>query len=270
MPFQLDNNFKEGNSPEYFFSRTNPLANSTNAVILKIENPYCDRLELVTSAVVAGGGAALTLTNASPTSGYTLRFMSVTVSDGEGNFVTNVGTGTVAAVVVNTSTLDANSDWNVIVKLEEQNNPAIDCGCATDYLFYVQNPASNPTVAIDTTTIGAQVLAITEADGVTVVADGGAYAIGAFAAGGTTEPFTIGLKNTGKHVLKITSATPAGDVLSITLGTYDKVVYPGQVILISGTVDASGIAGPYTGTVTVVSDDPTNASYVIDIDYTLA
>jgi hypothetical protein len=38
MSFNKENFFVEGNSEEFFFSRTNPLANGANAEILKIEN----------------------------------------------------------------------------------------------------------------------------------------------------------------------------------------------------------------------------------------
>ena len=38
MPFNKENFFQEGNSEEFFFARTNPLANAANAEILKIED----------------------------------------------------------------------------------------------------------------------------------------------------------------------------------------------------------------------------------------
>ena len=106
-------------------------------------------------------------------------------------------------------------------------------------------------------------------DNSTIVADGGTYAIGSFAAGGTTEPFTVYVKNTGAHVLTVSSVSFTADVAAFTLTPYGDVVYPSQSIAYSGTVDTSGTAGSYTGTITVNSNDPLNAAYTIDIDFTL-
>ncbi len=38
MSFNKENFYQEGNSEEFFFARTNPLANAANAEILKIED----------------------------------------------------------------------------------------------------------------------------------------------------------------------------------------------------------------------------------------
>ena len=268
MAFNKENNFEEGNNLIPFQKRTNPYANGGNGEILRIED---DRPEIAGSFVVTSA-TDVTVTLAAPSSGYTHRYFKVMVSDQSGNIAVNVGTGVVASVVVDTLSagLDVNDQWTVQVSASVDLEPEVEGDNQRDIQFVIDSPSTDPTIVINTLTEGAQVLQITKADGSTAVADGGSYALGAFAAGGTTEAFSIGLKNTGDTVLRITSATPAGDVASISLGAYDKVILPGKVFIISGTVDASGGAGAYSGTVTVVSDDPSNASYAITISYTLA
>ena len=268
MPFTVDNNFEEGNNLIDFKKATNPYANGANAEVLRIDD---DRPEIAASFVVTSA-TDVTATLAAPSTGYDHRYFKVMVSDQSGNVAVQVGTGTVATVVVDTLSagLDVNDAWLVQVSASTTLHPEVDGDNQRDLEFTVASPSTDPTVVINTLTEGAQVLQITKADGSTAVADGGTYALGAFDDLGTTEPFSIGLKNTGDTVLRITSATPAGDVLSIALGAYDKVILPGKVFIISGTVDASGAVGAYSGTVTVVSDDPSNASYAITVSYTLA
>lgn len=268
MAFNKENNFEEGNNLIPFQKRTNPYANGGNGEILRIED---DRPEIAASFVVTSA-TDVTATLAAPSTGYDHRYFKVMVSDESGNIAVNVGTGTVATVVVDTlaAGLDVNDQWLVQVSASVDLQPEVEGDNQRDLQFVVESPSTDPTVVINTVTAGAQVLTITKADGSTVVADAGSYALGAFGAGGTTEAFSIGLKNTGDTVLRVASATPAGDVLSITLGAYDKVILPNKVFIISGTVDASGGAGAYSGTVTVLSDDPSNASYAITVSYTLA
>ena len=268
MAFNLENNFEDGNNLIDFKKRANPYANGANAENLRIDD---DRPEIAASFVVTSA-TDVTATLASPSTGYDHRYFKVMVSDQSGKTAVQVGTGTVASVVVDTLSagLNVNDQWLVQVSASVTLNPELDGDNQRDLQFVIESPSADPTIVINTVTEGAQVLQITQANGSTAVADGGSYALGAFTAGGTTEAFSIGLKNTGDTVLRITSATPAGDVASIALGAYDKVILPGKVFIISGTVDASGAAGAYSGTVTVVSDDPSNASYVITVSYTLA
>ena len=268
MPFNVENNFEEGNNLIDFKQRANPYANAANAEILRIED---DRPEIVASFVVTSA-TDVTATLAAPSDSYDHRYFKIMISDQSGNTATSVGVGVGAVIVVDTLSagLDVNDAWLVQLSASITLHPEVDGDNQRDMQFTIASPSTDPTIAINTLTEGAQLLTITKADGTTAVADGGSYALGAFTAGGTTEAFSIGLKNAGDTVLRITSATPAGDVLSIALGAYDKVILPTKVFIISGTVDASGGAGAYSGTVTVVSDDPSNASYVITVSYTLA
>lgn len=267
MAFNKENFYQEGNSQEYFFARTNPLANAGNVEILRIKDCCCAGvdIQLIAEGSVGGGGS-LTVSFSAPTSTIDSRYIKVVVTDGQGNFATSVGTGTVSSLVVDTSTLNANQDWTVNIVIEVGENPAIDCPCMKEYDFtFVPAVGFN----IDTTTLGAQALRLLQDDNSTIVADGGTYAIGSFAAGGTTEPFTVYVKNVGNHVLTVSSVAFTSDVAGFTLTPYGDVVYPSQSIAYSGTVDTSGIAGSYTGTITVNSNDPLNAAYTIDIDFTL-
>lgn len=266
MAFNKENFYQEGNSQEYFFDRTNPLANAGNAEILKIKDCCCEGVDIQLVAEGSVGAGDLVVTFASPTTTIDSRYVKIVVTDGQGNFATAVGSGNVTTLTVDISTLNANQTWTVNIVIEVGENPAIACPCMKEYDFtFVPAVGFN----IDTTTLGAQALRLLESDNSTVVADGGTYAIGSFAAGGTTEPFTVYVKNTGAHVLTVSSVSFTADVAAFTLTPYGDVVYPSQSIAYSGTVDTSGVAGSYTGTITVNSNDPLNAAYTIDIDFTL-
>jgi hypothetical protein len=269
MAFNKENFYQEGNSQEFFFTRTNPLANPANAEILKIEKSGCCGTELPLVAEYGYNGMAQTfeIDFSSPTSTIDSRYVKVVVTDGQGNFATAVGTGTVGDLSVDVSNLDVSVTWTVSVVIEVNENAAVNCPCIVEYTFPYLSFAG--TVTVDTTTLYAARIALFEADGTTPVADGGAYDLGTFPDGGTTEDFRVVIANNGASVLTISSVSFTGDVLSFTLPQYAGVVYPGGTITLSGTVDASGIAGSYTGTITINSD-AVNDPFTIDIDYTLA
>jgi hypothetical protein len=269
MAFNKENFYQEGNSQEFFFTRTNPLANPANAEILKIEKSGCCGTELPLVAEYGYNGMAQTfeIDFSSPTSTIDSRYVKVVVTDGQGNFATAVGTGTVGDLSVDVSNLDVSVTWTVSVVIEVNENAAVNCPCIVEYTFPYLSFAG--TVTVDTTTLYAARIALFEADGTTPVADGGAYDLGTFPDGGTTEDFRVVIANNGASVLTISSVSFTGDVLSFTLPQYAGVVYPGGTITLSGKVDASGIAGSYTGTITINSD-AVNDPFTIDIDYTLA
>jgi hypothetical protein len=97
MAFNKENFYAEGNSQEFFFTRTNPLANPANAEILKIEKSGCcgTELPLVAEYEYNGMGQTFDIDFSSPTSAIDSRYVKVVVTDGQGNFATAVGTGTV-------------------------------------------------------------------------------------------------------------------------------------------------------------------------------
>jgi len=267
MAFNKENFYQEGNSQEYFFSRTNPLANAGNAEILRIKDCCCAgvSIELVAEGALSAGNLAITFAN--PTDLIDSRYVKVVVTDGQGNFATTVGTGTVSSLDIDVTGLNSNTEWTISIVIEVGDNPGIECPCMKEFDL-IFNPYSGG-FTIDTTTLGTQRIALLEGDNSTVVADGGTYSIGTFAAGGTTEGFTVYVKNTGGMVLTVSSVSFTSDVTSFALTPYGDVIYPTQSIAYSGKVDTSGVAGSYTGTITVNSDDSTNAAYTIDIDFTL-
>ena len=266
MPFNKENFYQEGNSQEYFFARTNPLANAGNVEILRIKDCCCAgvSIELVAEGEVGVGGA-LTVTFSAPTSAIDSRYIKVVVTDGQGNFATSVGTSTVSSLVVDTSTLNQNQDWTVNIVIEVGENPAIDCHCMKEYDFtFVPSVGFD----IDTTTLGSPALRLLKVNNATVVADGGTYNVGNIV-GGSAGTFTLYVRNVGGQVLTVSSVSFTADVTAFALAPFADIVYPNQSIAYSGTVDTSGPAGPYSGTITVNSNDPLNAAYTIDIDYTL-
>lgn len=270
MAFNKENFYQEGNSQEFFFTRTNPLANPANAEILKIKKSGCCDVDFALVAEYGYNGMAQTfdIYFSAPTSAIDSRYVKVVVTDGLGHFATAVGTGTVSSLSADASGLDTSVVWTVSVVIETLENASVDCPCIVEYTFPYNSFVG--TVTIKTNTLYSPVIALFEADGTSSVADGGSYNIGTFADGGTSEPFSVVIKNTGASVLTISSVSFTADVLSFTLPQYAGVIYPGASVTLSGTVDASGSAGSYTGTITLNSDAPNAPVYTIDIDYTLA
>jgi len=270
MAFNKENFYQEGNSQEFFFTRTNPLANPANAEILKIKKSGCCDTEFALVAEYGYNGMAqeFAIDFSAPTSTIDSRYVKVVVTDGQGHFATAVGTGTVSSLTVDASGLDTSVVWTVSVVIEVLENASVDCPCIVEYTFPYNSFVG--TVTIDTTTLYAPVIALFEADGTTAVANGDSYNIGTFPDGGTSEPFSVVVKNTGDSVLTVSSVLFTADVLSFTLPQYAGVIYPNSSITLSGTVDASGSAGSYGGTITLSSDAPNAPAYTIDIDYTLA
>ena len=262
MPFNKENFFQDGNSEEFFFARTNPLANAANAEILKIEDcGGCCDLQLDFSAATTS--SVTTFTFNAPTSGYDTKYIKVQITDGAGNFVTGVDTGTVSSIAINVSTLTG-SNWSVIIEIATGDLDILGCDCVRRFSFGYDGG----TLAIDTTTLGSQALRLLEVDNATVVADGGTYNVGNIV-GGSAGTFTVYVRNVGGQVLTVSSVSFTADVTAFVLAPFADIVYPNQSIAYSGTVDTSGAAGAYSGTITVNSNDPLNAAYTIDIDYTL-
>lgn len=267
MAFNKENFYQEGNSQEYFFDRTNPLANAGNVEKLRIKDCCCEGVDIQLVAEGAIGGGSLLIRFGNPTDLIDSRYVKIVVTDSQGNFTTAVGTGLVPNLTVDISTLNPNQIWTVNFVIEVGSNPAIDCPCMKEYDFTF-NPYSGGFL-IDTTTLGAQVLSLLQSDNSTVVIDGGSYDLGSYPVGGISAPFTVYVKNIGDHVLTVSSVSFTADVLGFTLTPYGDVIYPNQSIAYFGAVDTSGLAGSYTGTITINSDDPQNAVYTIDIDFTL-
>jgi hypothetical protein len=268
MAFNKENFYQEGNSQEFFFSRTNPLANPANAEILKIKKTGCCDTEFALVAEYGYSAGDFVIDFSAPTSTIDSRYVKVVVTDGLGNFATAVGTGTVSSLTVDVANLDVSVVWTVSVVIEVLSNASVDCPCMVEYTFPYNSFVGS--VTVDTTTLYAARVAVFEADGTTAIADAGTYDLGTFAAGGSTEKFSVVIKNTGASVLTISSVTFSGDVLAFTLPAFAGVVYPGNSITLTGDVDASGIAGSYTGAIVINSDASNVATYNVTIDYTLA
>jgi hypothetical protein len=270
MAFNKENFYAEGNSQEFFFSRTNPLANPANAEILKIKKSGCcdNEFALVAEYGYNGMGGTFVIDFSAPTSTIDSRYVKIVVTDGLGNFATAVDSGTVSSLTADVSGLDVSVTWTVSVVIEVNANASVDCPCIVEYTFPYLSFVG--TVTVDTTTLYAARIAGFEADARTGISDGGTYDLGTFPDGGTTQPFSVVFKNTGASVLTISSVSFTADVVSFTLPAFAGVVYPNQTVTLSGTVDASGVAGNYDGTITINSDGVNATAYNITIEYTLA
>ncbi len=258
MAFLKDNLFQEGNSEEYFFSRTNPLANAANAEILKINSCGTCDIELVAEFKEIMGGTQVAF--AAPTDGYDTNYIKVTITDGKGNFATAVGIGNVPSVTVDTTAFDKSSVWVVTIDIELESEVAIECACGKMFTFdYVYDSGLD----VNTTTLLSPVLKVYEVGGTEAVVS---IDLGTFAAG-TSEPFQFVIKNTGLSVLNISSLTAVADVLTAVLPNGGDVLFPNQSVVLSGTVDTDLTAGVKSGDVNIVSTGGTES---INITWTIA
>lgn len=254
MSFNKENFFQEGNSEEFFFARTNPLANGANAEILKIEDcGGCCDLQLNATLDTVEGNTAITF--GSPTAGYELKYIKVQITDGQGNFVTGVSTG--ADIDIDTSGLSG-SDWSVIIEISTGELDILNCDCTKKFSFSY----NGGTLFIDTEALAAPVLSLS--------AVGGALGITTLALGtfpdGADIPFQIELHNTGFTVLNVASATPVADVLTATLPPFAGVIFPGNKYVLSAVADGNLGAGAQTGDINFVSD---GGSITLTVTWTL-
>jgi hypothetical protein len=244
MSFNKENFFQEGNSEEFFFSRTNPLANAANAEILKIEDcgGCCDLQLNVELGTLEG---VTTVTVNAPTSGYDTKYFKVQITDGQGNFATSVGTGTVSTLDIDVSNL-LGSDWSVIIEISTGELDILNCDCVKKFSFGY----NGGDLVIDTEALANPVLSLS--------AVGGALGITTLALGsfpdGDNIAFQVELHNTGFTVLTVASATPVADVLDSTLPQFAGVIYPGQKYTLSAVADGTLGAGAQTGDIDFISD----------------
>ncbi len=268
----VDNNYSEENKASLFFNRSNGLANGSNVMKLKVDQQYCEKLYLVGDFVVSGDGAELEFTASGATAAYDFRYINVTVIDQSGNEAGSTDSGTSAVVTVDTSALNPQDLWTVKVRMSTEQNISLECACAAHYEILVNDPSSNPTVSVnEVTDVQRQVIAVFQADGTTPIADAGAaYSLGlTIPQSATPYAFSIVVKNTGENVLELTTPlTVDADVLTAVVAQFDNYIYPNQTITVTGTVDVSG-TGAKTGKVTILSNDPSNASYEVNISYTV-
>lgn len=257
MPFNKENFFQQGNSEEFFFARTNPLANGANAEILKIEDcgGCCDIQLNVELETVAG---VTTVTVNAPTSGYDTKYFKVQITDGQGNFATSVGTGTVTTLDVDVSNL-LGSDWSVIIEISTGELDILACDCTKKFSFAY----NGGDLVIDTEALANPVLAVYEVGGSVGITT---LALGTFP-NGVNIPFEVELHNTGFTVLTVTSATPVADVLSATLPQFAGVIYPGNKYTLSAVADGTLGAGAQSGNINFVSD---GGSIALTVTWTLA
>ena len=255
MSFNKENFYQEGNSEEFFFSRTNPLANAANAEILKIEECGACTLELVGSLTNDEGEVTLKLND--PTETYDFKYIKLQITDGKGNFVTAIGSGIDPSLVIDVTGLLGN-DWTVIIVMETGEGDLLSCNCKVVYNFNYDGGV----LALDTVASNAPVLSLS--------AVGGALGITTFDLGtfpdGADIPFQVELHNTGFTVLTVASATPNADVLTATLPQFAGVIYPNQKYTLSAVADGTLGAGAQTGSIDFVSD---GGSITLTVTWTL-
>jgi hypothetical protein len=256
MSFNKENFFQERNSEEFFFARTNPLANGANAEILKIEDcGGCCDIQLDMYIGTAMGTTTIEFNT--PTDDYDTKYVKVQITDGQGNFVTAVGTGLVDELVLDTSGLSG-TEWSVIIEISLGELDILGCDCAKKFSFTYYGTA----LSIDTEALANPILSLS--------AVGGALGITTLALGtfpdGADIPFQVELHNTGFTVLTVASATPVADVLSATLPAFAGVIFPGNKYVLSAVADGNLGAGAQTGDINFVSD---GGSITLTVTWTL-
>lgn len=258
MPFNKENFFADGNSEEFFFARTNPLANGANAELLKIKScGNCCDLQLDFSAASLEGVSTFTFN--APTSGYDTKYIKIQITDGNGNFVTGVGTGTVSSIAIDTSTLTGD-EWYVIIEIATGELDILGCDCVQKFTFEYDGG----TLAIDTEALSAPVLRITEVGGTLAITT---KSLGlTFPELGPNIPFTVELENTGNEILNVGAITVTSEVLSASIPQFANVIYPGQKRTLSAVADGNLAAGAKTGSIVVNSD---GGNITLAITYTV-
>lgn len=263
MAYNPNNNIKD------FYGRTNKLANASNGLKISAEREYCEQLQFVGDFVVDSTANTVTFTPAAPTDAYDFRYFQNVIVDESGNQASNTGTGVLASLVVDVTSLNVNDSWQMTIYASDDKGITTDCGCKSFGQIEIANPSTDPTISVNTVLQDAQVIAVFQANGTTAIADAGAaYALGSYPAGGGSEAQNIVIKNTGKFVLKISGIAISADVDAVTF-TNPTYVYPGQTQTVPFSIDTSGSAGAKTGDLTITSDDPANASFVVNVGFTL-
>lgn len=260
--------------------QSNPYANEPNAAIPFIgKNP--EVLPINGTYTVNAGATSVALTDAT-VANNTLRYYRVTVRDAKANEavgqfnVSNISAG----ATVDVSGLDKNTDWTFFVEWAEatsQNEPV-----KQEHSTQVVTAAKgNAVVTFDWRRLGGTLAVYAElsVDGVVtvanaLVADGGTAAFGNVAQNADAQAKII-FKNTGSTPLKVLSivkTSGAGTVssdfgktvgLPLTIATGDTAEY--QIANI--TTSSLGAITPLV--VTIGSNDPSNASYVLNFSATI-
>jgi hypothetical protein len=183
----------------------------------------------------------------------------VQITDGAGNFVTGVGTGTVSSIAIDTSTLTGN-DWSVIIEISTGESDILGCDCVRRFSFAYDGG----TLAIDTEALWAPVLRITEVGGTLAITT---KSLGlTFPALGPNIAFQVELENTGNEVLTVGAITVTSQVLSASIPQFANVIYPGQKRTLSAVANGNLAAGAKTGSIVVNSD---GGNITLAITYTI-
>ena len=148
MPYNLDNAFVNGATESIYLAPTNPTANPGNAETLKTQGDCCSTPFTFTGDLEVDG-TDLVATFTSPSAG--LRYIKVTVTDGLGNFATNVDTTSpFGPITVDCSTLNPNTTWQVAITAEEDGEVFVTCACMMTINVLI-NGRDGSTAVFDTT-----------------------------------------------------------------------------------------------------------------------
>lgn len=201
--------------------------------------------------------------------GTTYRFFKVYIGDGVSTADTVLSNGTTATQTIDVSTLDISQPWTVKISYPTVGELNAGTQDRNEVELVWDNPAGlfadGDKLEYDSTVENAGRLAVYA--GGAKQTDGGTVNLGSFTASGTSEPFNVNIRAEGQGIVQVTSTTNSGDVLTFEDPGSNGYAYPGAVgFWLLGTVDSSGAAGSYSGTIGIVTAAGT---YTLNIAYTL-
>lgn len=271
----LPNNYVAGRSWADLKNYTNPTTAEENALKSKLTRmPCCDDAPTPNTDILVDGTGANTTFTENQIGANEVRYYNVRINDQSGNFAAgSFDVATMAALVVDTSGLNLNDNWTVIV---EAGLPGAgdECDCTAQGELQIvgtkPNAAANINFVQSAGTLSLQVQATN--NGVEIfakatVADAGTAALGAISVGDTTLVNVYFLETAGAPLTIQNIATAMTEESKIYL---QAIIAPnGEIAGYQVSVDTSAPAA-ISETITVTSNDPANPSYVITITATVS
>ena len=263
--------------------RSNKFSQPNNMVNAYLTNEY--ETSPIAITYTADGTAANVALTATLPANNVLSYLRVTITDANG--IEAVGQFDVADIAgganVVTSTLDKNTDWLVQIVWAEpkasQDEPAFG-----SIEFLLQGAKADATGTFDTTNVAGTLEVFYEVyeDAVkivskTTIADAGTIALGAAVGQNKAVVIRLYFSNTatGNNPLRILSIVDNGAKATINTEFANKPFLPAEVAPETQSVAYQDVdidtstTGSVASVITITSDDPANATYVVNVSGTV-
>lgn len=202
--------------------------------------------------------------------GKTYRYFKVNIGDGVSTTNTVTSNGQTATRTIDVSSLDVTKRWTIKIEYPTTGN---DMNTGEQDRNEVQIElddvaglyAAGTALEFDSTASPAGTLAIYSAGA--KVASGGTVDLGSFPVAGVSEAFDVNVRAEGQGIVEVTATGRTGDVLTFEDPAPNGKAYPTAMgYFLQGTLDTSGAAGSYSGTITLTT---AAGVYTVNINYTL-